>query len=124
MNHPPVSNVTIDHNPAERMRSGRISFLRLQSLCRLLLPVLCVVLPAPVPAVEAVDPKRFEKEVLVPAARDAIQMEVLANGDVVFAEFWGMVKRWDAKTGGVSVLGTVQTFAKGEIGLLGMAVAR
>ncbi len=51
-------------------------------------------------------------------------MEILPNGDVVFAEFRGMVKRWDAETGGVSVLGKVPTVAKGEIGLLGMAVAR
>lgn len=75
-------------------------------------------------AAEPVDPARFEKEILVPAARDAIQMEVLPGGDVIFAEFWGTVKRWDAKSGGVSILGTVPTYAKGEIGLLGMAVAR
>jgi cytochrome c len=75
-------------------------------------------------AAEPVDPNRFEKEILVPAARDAIQMEVLPGGDVIFAEFWGTIKRWDAKSGGVSILGTVPTYAKGEIGLLGMAVAR
>jgi cytochrome c len=70
------------------------------------------------------DPNRFEKEVLVPAARDAIQMEVLPGGDVVFAEFWGSVKRLDAKSGGVRTLGTISTHAKGEVGLLGIAVAR
>jgi cytochrome c len=75
-------------------------------------------------AAEPVDPARFEKEILVPAARDAIQMEVLPGGDVIFAEFWGTIKRWDAKSGGVSILGSVPTYAKGEIGLLGMAVAR
>jgi cytochrome c len=75
-------------------------------------------------AAEPVDPARYEKEILVPAARDAIQMEVLPGGDVIFAEFWGTMKRWDAKSGGVSILGTVPTYAKGEIGLLGMAVAR
>ena len=124
MNHPPVSTVTIDHHPGERSRSSRISFFGLPAWCRLLLPALCFALPSPLPAAEPVDPKRFEKEILVPAAHDAIQMEVLPNGDVVFAEFWGTVKRWDAKTGGVSVLGKVPTVAKGEIGLLGMAVAR
>jgi cytochrome c len=51
-------------------------------------------------------------------------MEVLPGGDVIFAEFWGTIKRWDAKSGGVSILGSVPTYAKGEIGLLGMAVAR
>jgi cytochrome c len=75
-------------------------------------------------AVEQTDPARFQREILVPAARDAIQLEVLPGGDIVFAEFWGTVKRWNAKTGVVSVLGKVPTIAKGEIGLLGMAVAR
>ncbi|MFM7604163.1 MAG: PQQ-dependent sugar dehydrogenase, partial [Prosthecobacter sp.] len=71
-----------------------------------------------------VDPVRYEREVLVPAARDAVQLEILPGGDVIFAEFWGTVKRWDAKSGAVSILGKVPTYAKGEIGLLGMAVAR
>jgi len=75
-------------------------------------------------AVDAYDPARFEKEILVPSSRDAIQMEVLPGGDIVFGEFAGAVKRWDAKTGAVTLLGQVPTFAKGEVGLLGMAVAR
>src|SRR5437762_3234802 len=73
---------------------------------------------------DPVDPNRFEREILVPASHDALQMEVLPNGDIVFAEFWGAVKRWDAKSGMVTTLGQVPTFAKGEVGLLGMAVAR
>ena len=79
----------------------------------------CVARPA-----EPYDPARFEKEILVPTSRDAVQMEVLPGGGIVFAEFWGAVKRWDAKSGAVTVLGQVPTFAKGEVGLLGMAVAR
>ena len=75
-------------------------------------------------AAEAFDPGRFEKEILVPASRDAIQMEVLPGGDVLFIEFWGAVKRWDAKTGMVRTLGTVPAISEGEIGLLGLAVAR
>jgi cytochrome c len=75
-------------------------------------------------AAEPYDPARFEKEILVPASRDAIQMEVLPDGDIVFAEFWGGVKRWEAKSRTVTVLGQVPTYAKGEVGLLGMAVAR
>ncbi len=73
---------------------------------------------------EPYDPARFEKEILVAAAHDAIQFEVLPGGDIVFAEFWGPVKRWDAKNGTVTTLGEVPTHAKGEVGLLGMAVAR
>jgi len=77
-----------------------------------------------VSAAEPIDPNRFEKEILVPASHDALQMEVLPSGDIVFIEFWGTVKRWDAKSGAVSTLGQVPAYAKGEVGLLGMAVAR
>ena len=72
---------------------------------------------------EAYDPGRFEREVLVTSSRDAIQFEVLANGDIVFVEFAGGVKRWDAKSGAVTTLGYVPTYAKGEVGLLGFAVS-
>lgn len=75
-------------------------------------------------AAELVDQNRFEKEILVPAARDAIQMEVLPGGDIVFAEFHGALKRWSAVSGSVNILGTVPAYAKGEVGLLGLAVAR
>ena len=83
-----------------------------------------VMLAAPLGAAEPVDPTRYEKEVLVTAARDAIQLEVLPGGDVLFVEYWGGVKRWDAKSGAVSKLGHVPAYAKGEVGLLGLAVAR
>ena len=94
-----------------------------QKLRAITASLLCVA-PCVATAVESYDPARFEKEILVAASRDAIQMEVLAGGDIVFGEFWGAVKRWDAKSGAVTVLGQVPTFAKGEVGLLGMAVAR
>ena len=77
-----------------------------------------------VSAAEPIDPNRFEKEILVPASHEASQMEVLASGDIVFIEFWGTVKRWDAKSGALNTLGQVPAYAKGEVGLLGMAVAR
>ena len=85
------------------------------SLCALLLA-----LPA---VAEKYDPSRFEREVLVGSSRDAIQFEVLANGDIVFVEFAGGVKRWNAKTREVTTLGHVPTYAKGEVGLLGFAVS-
>ncbi len=74
-------------------------------------------------AAAAYDPGRFEREVLVPGSRDALQLEVLANGDIVFVEFAGGVKRWDTKTKNVITLGHVPTYAKGEVGLLGFAVS-
>ena len=84
---------------------------------------LVALLPALLVAAETYDPSRFEREVLVSSSRDAIQFEVLANGDIVFVEFAGGVKRWTAQTGAVTTLGRVPTYAKGEVGLLGFAVS-
>ncbi len=70
------------------------------------------------------DPSRFEKEVLVSSSNDALQIEVLPNGDILFIEFRGAVKRWHARSGEVTQLGRIKTHAKGEVGLLGMAVAK
>mgnify|MGYP001262434864 CR=1 FL=1 len=84
---------------------------------------LCTLLLAWPAVAEKYDPSRFEREVLVGSSRDAIQFEVLANGDIVFVEFAGGVKRWNAKTREVTTLGHVPTYAKGEVGLLGFAVS-
>ena len=84
---------------------------------------LCTLLLAWPAVAEKYDPSRFEREVLVGSSRDAIQFEVLANGDIVFVEFAGGVKRWSAKTREVTTLGQVPTYAKGEVGLLGFAVS-
>ena len=115
----PNNDLALSHDKkmGDKKMKNRNPFFCLQYFCHL-------ILFASLHAAEPVDPNRFEKEILVPAARDAIQMEVLPGGDVIFAEFWGTLKRWDAKSGGGSVLGSVPTLAKGEIGLLGMAVAR
>ena len=115
----PNNDLALSHDKkmGDKEMKNRNPFFCIQYFCHL-------ILLASLHAAEPVDPNRFEKEILVPAARDAIQMEVLPGGDVIFAEFWGTIKRWDAKSGGVSVLGSVPTLAKGEIGLLGMAVAR
>lgn len=91
-----------------------------------LLPAFCLAAAALSAAAqddEPFDPGRFEREVLVSSSRDALQLEVLPNGDLLFAEFWGAIKRRDARTGAVSTLGKVKTHAKGEVGLLGMAAA-
>ena len=113
----PNNDLTLSHDKkiGDKKMKKRTPFFCLQSFCLFIVAL---------HAAEPIDPNRFEKEILVPAARDAIQMEVLPGGDVIFAEFWGTIKRWDAKSGGVSILGSVPTYAKGEIGLLGMAVAR
>ena len=72
---------------------------------------------------KAYDSDRFEREVLVTSSRDAIQFELLGNGDIVFVEFAGGVKHWDSKGNKVTTLGRVPTYAKGEVGLLGFAVS-
>jgi cytochrome c len=84
----------------------------------------CLFLPATVAtAAETYDPRRFEREVLVSQSEDALQFEVLPDGAILFAEFAGAIKRWDPRTRAVVTLGRVPTHAKGEVGLLGMAVA-
>ena len=71
-----------------------------------------------------VDESRYEKQVIVSDLTDALQFEILPGGDIVIAEFWGHIKRFDAETGKVTTLGQIPTYAKGEVGLLGMAVAK
>ena len=92
------------------------------ALKNLVLPVVCFGALPLLTGNEAFDPDRFETEVLVTASNDAMQFEILPNGDIVFAEFWGPVKRWHAESGSISVIGQIPTYAKGEVGLLGMAV--
>jgi hypothetical protein len=49
-----------------------------QSFCLFITALVLASLSA-LHAAEPVDPNRFEREILVPAARDAIQMEVLRS---------------------------------------------
>ena len=89
---------------------------------RIISPLLVLILGIQATA-QKYDPGRLEREVLVTSSRDALQLEILANGDIVFVEFAGGVKRWDSKTKTVITLGRVPTHAKGEVGLLGFAVS-
>ena len=113
-------NPILPGQPASSFNRHQTTRLKLRAITAALL---CLA-PCVATAAESYDPARFEKEILVSASRDAIQMEVLPGGDIVFGEFWGAVKKWDAKSGSVTLLGQVPAFAKGEVGLLGMAVAR
>jgi cytochrome c len=67
------------------------------------------------------DPERFEKEVLVPACADPMQLDVLADGRVVFIERAGPVKLFDPATKRVTTLGAIPVEVYGEVGLLGLA---
>jgi cytochrome c len=75
-------------------------------------------------AAESFEPARLEKEILVPGCRDALQLECLPDGRILFVEFWGSVKVWDPSTKRVTTLGTIPTHAAGEVGLLGFAAAK
>ena len=55
---------------------------------RIVSPLLVLILGIQINA-QKYDPHRLEREILVPGSRDALQLEVLANGDIVFVEFAG-----------------------------------
>lgn len=89
-----------------------------------LLSLLAAVSVLSLSAAEPFDPARLEKEILVPNCHDALQLECLPDGRILFVEFWGTVKIWDPVSRLVTTLGTVPTHAKGEVGLLGFAAAK
>jgi cytochrome c len=70
------------------------------------------------------DPGRFEKEVLVAAADDPMQLEVLPDGRVLFIEHQGKVKLWNPATREVKLAGAIPVIARNEIGLLGVVADR
>lgn len=70
------------------------------------------------------DPSRFEKEILVPACHDPMQLEVLADGRVFFIERNGTLKLVEPQTKRVVTLGRREVHVAGEIGLLGLALDR
>ena len=93
-----------------------------------LLRVLCaptlavaVWLPLAVRADEPFEPARLEREVLVAACTDPMQLEVLADGSLLFIERGGAVRWWDAAAGETHTLGHVPVAVHGEVGLLGLA---
>ncbi|WP_158534867.1 PQQ-dependent sugar dehydrogenase [Mucilaginibacter hurinus] len=77
---------------------------------------------AAIAAAEPVDESRFEKQVLVPACNDPMQMAVRGNGDVYFIERNGKLRLYEAKTKEVKTLGSVPVYNHGEVGLLGFAL--
>ena len=78
----------------------------------------------PVQAQTEYDPLRFEKQVVVAACEDPMQMEVLPGGDVLFIERAGRVRLAMANSGTIRELGPVPVSVQGEVGLLGLACDR
>src|SRR5437588_3029655 len=71
-----------------------------------------------------VDEDRFEKEVLVPACTDPMEIDVLPDGRMLWIERGGNLKIYlPAKRQSVK-LGKVPTAVFGEVGMLGMAADR
>jgi cytochrome c len=70
------------------------------------------------------DPGRFEKEVIVTACSDPMQMEITRDGRVYFIERNGTLNLKEPGSKTVAVLGQRPVHLTGEIGLLGLALAR
>jgi len=70
---------------------------------------------------EDFDPLRFEKEVLVPACNDPMQLEIVDSQTLLFIERSGALKRTNLSTQKTDLLGTVPVAVYGEVGLLGLA---
>ncbi|MEO6148688.1 MAG: PQQ-dependent sugar dehydrogenase, partial [Mucilaginibacter sp.] len=77
---------------------------------------------AAIAAAQPIDEGRFEKQVLVPACNDPMQIAVRGNGDVYFIERNGNLRLYDVKSKHVKTLGTVPVYNQGEVGMLGFAL--
>jgi len=85
----------------------------------LLLPLAAVAAVA-----EVIDPERFEKEIVVAACNDPMQLEVLSDGRVLFIERAGAVKLYSPVNGRVTTIGQVPVELYCEVGLLGLSAAQ
>ncbi len=72
---------------------------------------------------ETPDPTRYEREVLVPAAHDPLQLDVAADGRVFFIERRGAIKCWDPSTRTTAEVGHVATRALADSGALALALS-
>lgn len=70
------------------------------------------------------DAGRFEREVLVAACNDPMQLDVAADGRVFFIERAGTLKCYDPAMRTTTVVGRRPVQLVGEIGLLGLALDR
>jgi cytochrome c len=92
----------------------------LRSIC-----LLCTAAWVAGPAYGAVyDPGRFEKEIVVAACRDPMQMEITRDGRVFFIERNGTLNLKHPNSAAVTVLGQRPVHLTGEIGMLGLALDR
>jgi cytochrome c len=67
---------------------------------------------------------RFTRKMLIEGLDEPMQLEFDRAGRVYFIERKGAVKRYDERTGRVSVLGTIPVAVVGEAGLIGLLLDR
>src|SRR5215204_4159225 len=75
-------------------------------------------------ASEILEQDRFEKEVVASGCKDAVGMDISANGRIVFIERTGAVKLVKLRDGQVSHLANIPAAYLGEVGLVGVALDR
>lgn len=80
--------------------------------------------PQPAAAEEPFDPARLEKEILVNACSDPMQLEVAPSGRVYFIQRAGALRSYDPPSATLRTLGRIPTEVYGEVGLLGLALDR
>jgi hypothetical protein len=76
------------------------------------------------PMAEPFDEDRFEKEVLVPACTDPMEIDVLPDRRILWIDRKGNLKMWSPAKRQVQLLGNVPTDVFGEVGMLRMAADR
>lgn len=64
---------------------------------------------------------RFTKVTLVEGLNEPMELEVLSNGDVLFIERNGKLRRWEKESGDLLEVGFLDVYPDGEDGLLGLA---
>ena len=64
---------------------------------------------------------RFTKVALVEGLNEPMELEVLSNGDVLFIERNGKLRRWEKVSGDLLEVGFLEVYPDGEDGLLGLA---
>ena len=67
------------------------------------------------------DESRFTKVTLVEKLNEPMELEVLDNGDVLFIERRGKLRKFEAATGEVLEIGSLDVYDQSEDGLLGLA---
>ncbi len=72
----------------------------------------------------AQDASRFEKEVLVAACSDPLQLDIAEDGRVFFIERKGAVKMWEPASGRTVTVGDFPASTAGDAGALGLTLAR